>query len=146
VLALEPVHGSCVVRLREERVHALDDLEHDVLAGVREHGPVSGNAVAKLIGRRRDDVLGTLRTCAAAGKVIRTRNGWEVVPNAPEPPRNHMPGASGGGGSPGGDTPVGGPPWEPPQAAPVPNGGTALDEEQLVIALREAFDATEEQA
>lgn len=60
------------------------ELRERVLAVVRERGPVSGNAVARALRRRREDVSAALGVLEAAGQVRGTRSGWETAGNGPE--------------------------------------------------------------
>ena len=65
------------------------DLREQVLAVVRERGPISGNAVVATVRGHRADVLAALRACEAAGLVRSTPDGWKAVGTTREPPRNH---------------------------------------------------------
>jgi hypothetical protein len=60
------------------------DLRERVLAAVQERGPVSGNALARALRRRREDVSAALAALEYAGRLRRTRGGWEAVGNGRE--------------------------------------------------------------
>lgn len=53
--------------------------ERRVLAVLEEYGALSGNAIARILGRRRADVSAALRALDAAGHITRTRDGhWQA--------------------------------------------------------------------
>ena len=116
----EPFERGAAARSPED---VAEDLSEVVLAAVAEHRPASANAVAKLGLGRRKDVLATVKALEGAGRVRRTPQGLEVVPEGAEPPGNHLSEALGGGGSEARDRPVGPPPLEPPRTLAA-NGGT----------------------
>ena len=61
------------------------DLRAQVLAVVRERGPLSANAVVASTRSRRADVLAVLRACKEEGLVRRTPDGLAAVGTTPEP-------------------------------------------------------------
>ena len=118
-LRLEGGDRSCVLSLRVEREEAHVDLSDAVLRAVVDDAPVSGAAIAKVLRKRKADILSSIRTLERAGLLEETDDGWVAVPETPEPHGNRPPGepaASGGGGSGGGGRAVGPPPWEPLRA------------------------------
>ncbi len=124
LLQLEEAAEARVISLCVEAIEQRDDLRELILAAVVRRGPISGNAVADAIGKRKADVLKALRALREVGRVEKTQHGYVPVPVAPEPAGNGWPGASSGGGSAEGETPVGGPQREPPRAPPAPDDGS----------------------
>lgn len=114
-LNMAPVAGSLALRRGDAPRVAHDDLATEVLRVIAEHGPISQNGVTGKIRRRREDVLAAVKAHEAAGTVIRTSKGFEVVADRPEPPGNHLSGGPDGGGSREGVNPVGVPSEEPPR-------------------------------
>jgi predicted transcriptional regulator len=66
---------------RFERLIARDgrSINQQILDTLADVGPLSTSAVARLIRRRRADVLATLKLMYAAGQIARRDDKWEVI-------------------------------------------------------------------
>jgi hypothetical protein len=89
MLSLDPQpDGSCVFSQVVEVEAKRDELRDEVLAHVHAHGPVSANATAKALRRRRESVLEALRALEGTGTIESSSDGYKVVPRGAEPLRN----------------------------------------------------------
>ncbi len=84
-LATPPARDTADQAMADRDARGIADAAAAILPVLEEYGPLSANAVQRIVRRRRQWVRSGLRALVASGRVDPTPEGFAAVPGASEP-------------------------------------------------------------